>query len=265
MPARVYVVMNMKLSNWKMQLIMAMMVVSVAATAPAAKVSFAAKAPVSGSDDVSNLTGANTESNNVNEGDHDATYIADDRPLQGQTFTIGTNAGGYQLRSVTLREVSFDTYALVPDLTYTVRITRPADGKLLMLASETAKVTEDAPGNMPNLGDGGDMGSGSGKFITFTLDEVVELKPNTTYGFDVSGGTVRHYWQWDGTDDDVYRGGSAYSVLAKGKMTERKGDHVFVVGMTARTTTEAGKASADAAEPAQARHLTNTGTTAESK
>lgn len=248
-----------------MQLIAVLMAIAVATTAPAAKVSFADKAPLCGSNDVSNLTGANTDSSNVNEGDHDATYIADDRPLQGQTFTTGTNAAGYHLRSVTLREVSFDTYALVPDLTYTVRITQPADGKLLMLASETATVTEDAPGNFPNLGDGGDMGSGSGKFISFTLDKVVELKPNTTYGFDVSGGTDRHYWQWDGTDDNVYRGGSAYSVMPKGKMTERKGDRVFVVRMTARTATEAGKASADAAEPAQARHLANTGTTAESK
>ena len=83
MPARVYIVMHMNLATRKMQLIVAMIVVSVAATAPAAKVSFAAKAPVCGSNDVSNLTGANTDSNNVNEGDHDATYIADDRPLQG--------------------------------------------------------------------------------------------------------------------------------------------------------------------------------------
>jgi hypothetical protein len=161
--------------------------------------------------------------------------------------------------------VSFDTYALIPDLTYTVRIVQPADGKVLTLASETATVASDAPGNFPNLGDGGDMGLGSGKFITFTLDKGVELKPNTAYGFDVSGGTDRHYWQWDGTDKDVYRGGSAYSVVAKGKMTVRNGDHVFVVGMTLRMATEAAKASANAAEPIRATSLVNASTTAESK
>ena len=201
----------------------------------------------------------------MNQGDHDATYIADDRPLQGQTFTTGTNAAGYQLRSVTLREVSFDTYALIPDLTYTVRITQSSEGKLLSLGSETATVASDSPGNLPNLGDGGDLGLGSGKFITFTLDKAVGLKPNTTYGFDVSGGTDRHYWQWDGTAKDVYRGGSAYSVSPKGKVTERNGDHVFVVGISLRTAAEAGMASANAARPGSATHVANAGTTAESK
>ncbi len=243
----------------------AMMIVAVAAAASAANVSFADKAPAHGATDISNLTGANAESDNVNAGDHDATYIADDRPLQGQTFTTGANASGYQLRSVTLREVPFETYALIPDLTYTLRITQPAQGKLLKLASETATVASDAPGNLPNLGDGGDMGLGSGKFITFTLDRVVELKPNTTYGFDVSGGTGRHYWQWDGTAKDVYHGGSAYSVSPKGTVTERNGDHVFVVGMRLRTAAEAGKAPANAAEPGQAARLVNTSTTADSK
>jgi hypothetical protein len=255
----------MNLKTRRIQLIVAVMAAAVAATASAAKVSFATKAPACGASDVSNLTGANTESDNVNGGDHDATYIADDRPLQGQTFTTGTNAAGYQLRSVTLREVSFDTYALIPDLTYTVRVTQPAEGKFLRLASETATLASDAPGNLPNLGDGGDMGMGSGKFITFTLDKVVELKPNTTYGFDVSGGTDRHYWQWDGTDKDVYRGGSAYSVSPRGKVTERSGDHVFVVGMSLRQVAEAGKASANATEPGPATYLVNTPTTPKSK
>src|SRR5262249_40509578 len=214
---------------------------AMAASASAATVSFAMDQPTPGPDDITNLQGASEEAKNVNEGDHDAIYIADDRPTQGQTFTTGTNAAGYVLRAITLREVAFDTYALVPDLTYTIRITQPAGGKLSALSTETAKVAADAPGNFPTVAEGNDKGNGSGHFITFTLEKPVTLKPNTIYGFDVSGGTERHYWQWDGTDTDAYRGGVAYS-LQKGKIVERTGDHVFAVALSRATVTESAKA-----------------------
>src|SRR5262245_22361603 len=90
--------------------------VAMAASASAATVSFAMNQPTPGPDDIANLQGASEEAKNVNEGDHDAIYIADDRPTQGQTFTTGTNAAGYVLHAITMREVSFDTYALVPEL-----------------------------------------------------------------------------------------------------------------------------------------------------
>jgi hypothetical protein len=251
----------MNLNSRKLQL-MALMTAMATATTTAATVSFDTKAPVRGPDDVSNLTGANTESGNVNEGDNDATYIADDRPTQGQTFTTGTNAAAYLLRSVTLREVSFETYALIPDLTYTVRITQPVDGKIRVVASETAKVNVEVPGNLSTIGGGADLGTGSGKFITFVFEKAVKLNANTLYGFDVSGGTERHYWQWDGTENNPYGGGSAYSVSRKGQMTERKGDHEFIVAMSPLTSTEAGKIPARAAEPAQAAQLAKPGASA---
>jgi hypothetical protein len=199
----------------------------------------------------------------VNEGDNDATYIADDRPTQGQTFTTGTNAPAYVLRSVTLREVSFETYALIPDLTYTIRITQPVDGKIQVVASETAKVNLEKPGNLSTIGGGDELGTGSGKFITFVFEKPVQLKANTLYGFDLSGGTGRHYWQWDGTEDNPYGGGNAYSVSRKGQMMERKGDHVFIVAMSQLTSTEAGKIPS--AEPTQAAQLAKPGAPAGSK
>jgi len=254
----------MNLKTQFMHFFSAVACVAMAASASAATVSFGTSPPTPGLDDVANLQGTSEEAKNVNEGDHDAIYVADDRPTQGQTFTTGTNAAGYVLRAITLREVAFDTYALVPDLTYTIRITQPADTKLSVLSTETAKVAAETPGNFPTIGDGSDMGSGSGRYITFTLEKPVTLKPGTIYGFDVSGGTERHYWQWDGTDADAYRGGVAYS-LPKGKMAERTGDHVFAVALSRATVTESAKAAAKADEPASTTRLANSGAATESK
>ena len=240
--------------------IAASLAIAVATSASAATVVFSSKQPAPGPDDIANLKGASKEAKNVNEGNNDATYIADDRPVQGQTFTTGSKTGGYVLRAITLREVPFDTYALVPDLTYTIRIIQPVEGKLTVLSTETATVAADAPGNFPSIGDGNDVGTGSGDFVTFVLEKPVTLKPDTTYGFDVSGGADRHYWQWDGTDKDVYTGGVAYSILPKESMTERTGDHVFVVAMSQPSATEAAKTSAKVTEASEATHVANSDT-----
>lgn len=215
----------------------------------AARVSFSAKAPTLGTNDIANLTGANADFNNVSDGDHDATYLADDRPIQGQTFTTGLNSRGYQLRAVTLRAVKHETYALVPDLKYTVRITQPSGTTLKIIATETAEAAAAVPGNIRSISDGGETGSGSGTYITFTFDKPVTLKPNTMYGFDVGGGDVRHYWQTDGTASNIYAGGEAYSSgtggAGNGQRASRTGDRVFVVALTPADTPTAGQAKAD--------------------
>src|SRR5262245_36458259 len=100
----------MKLTRLTLALVANAFVLSLVAEAPAAQVSFSTNVPPRGPDDIANLRGGGSEGENVNGGDHDATYIADDRPVQGQTFTTGTNAAGYQLRAVTLREVTYETY-----------------------------------------------------------------------------------------------------------------------------------------------------------
>jgi len=252
----------MNLNTPSQQILAAMVAISFAASVSGATVSFTTSQPTPGPDDVVNLQGASDEGKNVNEGDHNAIYIADDRPTQGQSFTTGTNSAAYVLRAITLREVPFDTYALIPDLTYTVRIIQPAVAGLSVLSTETAKVAAEAPGNIPTISEGSNPGNGSGSFITFTLAQPVTLKPNTIYGFDISGGTDRHYWQWDGTNKDAYPRGTAYS-LREGKMIERTGDHVFVVSLTRTTVTEPARASAQADQTPSARKVANTGTTGE--
>jgi hypothetical protein len=210
-----------------------------ATTSYSAQVSFSATAPTVGPNDIASLTGAAAVGNNVSSGDPNATYLADDRPIQGQTFTTGNNPAGYQLTAVTLRQVTYSTYALIPDITYTIRITTPVPSppnRLAVLATETAFAPANAPLNFPTIADGNFQGPGSGRFITFTLANPVALNPNTTYGFDIGGGIVRHYWEMDGTSSSPYAGGVAYTSGAGGigntTRTPRTGDHAFVVALS---------------------------------
>ncbi len=149
--------------------------------------------------------------------------------------------------------MTYGTFSLVPGINYTIRITRPlSTNTLSVIATENAEVVDDytdcSTCNFPTISSGLSKGAGTGRFITFTFDTPVALAPNTTYGFDVGGGDVRHYWETDGRDftpggpgggspTDPYAGGNAYSTgLSNGHgdntMTNRAGDRVFVVALT---------------------------------
>jgi hypothetical protein len=206
-----------------------------ALTASAATVTFSTTPPAVGPHDITNTVGATVFRGNVESGDANATYIANDRPIQGQTFITGNNANGYQLTAVTLRHVIYATYTLIPDIDYTLRVVRPTGTTLTVLASETAFADDAAPGNFPS----NDGANGTGRFITFRFNTPIPLNANTTYGFDVGGGTVRHYWETDGffsRTSDRYPAGTAYSSGAGGVgnnvFTERQGDRVFVVALS---------------------------------
>src|SRR5439155_10100967 len=225
-------------------------------------------APTLGPSDISQLIGHVTgdtqarmkRSNVGGVSDDNMLYLDNGRPCQGQTFKTGTNVNGYQLTAVTLKQVTYDTYSLVPDMTYHIRITLPSGNTLTVLAEETASVPEDLSNcstcNYPNNGCC-TLAAGTGRFITFPLANPVALNPNTTYGFDIGAVSVGdHYWETDGractpaahpptacNPVDFYTNGTAYSsgVLPNGygtglgdtNMTTRTGDRVFVVALTA--------------------------------
>ena len=232
------------------------MAMSLPDAACAASATFSTTAPTVGANDIAQLTGhvtsgsqANKVKSNVGGALGNDTYIADDQMIQGQTFTTSSNTNGYQLIAVTLRHVTYNTYVLVPDLTYTIRITSPSGSTLTVLAEETAFVPEDfsdcSTCNFATFNGGNTDTPGSGRYITFTLDSPAVLNPNTTYGFDVGGGSTRHYWETDGRSCtpsgpncnpvDLYSGGTAYSSGSGGSgsttMTNRSGDRVFVVAL----------------------------------
>jgi len=218
----------------------------------AATASFNTIPPTLGAADISQQSSAADRTNNVG-GDVDDqggnfVYLDNGRPAQGQTFTTGGNANGYALTAVTLRQVTYDTYGLVPDMTYHIRITSPSGSSLTVLAEETAFVPEDlsdcATCNFNNFGPSAFL-PGSGRYITFTFATPVVLNPNATYGFDAGGTSVGdHYWETDGTaNTNAYTGGTAYSTgvgvdgygygLGNASLTPRTGDRVFIVALNA--------------------------------
>src|SRR5437879_993657 len=108
------------------------MAISLAGAAHAATVMFSPSnsPPLGGAIIISNLIGAPPSpdhgtdygpSSNVD----DPKYVANDQPVQGQTFATGTNASGYKLTAASLRHVSYTTFLLVPGLNSTIPITRP--------------------------------------------------------------------------------------------------------------------------------------------
>jgi hypothetical protein len=218
----------------------------------AATASFNTIPPTLGPADISQLASAADRTNNVG-GDVDDqggnfVYLDNGRPAQGQTFTTGGNANGYSLTAVTLRQVTYETYGLVPDMTYHIRITSPSGNSLTVLAEDTAFVPEDSTGcatcNFQNFGPSAFL-PGSGRYITLTFANPIVLNPNTTYGFDAGATSVGdHYWETDGTaNTNAYTGGTAYSTgvgvdgygygLGNTSLTPRAGDRVFVVALSA--------------------------------
>src|SRR5580698_2582173 len=81
--------------------------------------------PVPGPCDIYNFSGANVDMQNVfaagnapatNGSANDSwTYVANDRPTQGQTFTTGSGPGGYLLTDVWVRHVGYTDNTIDPN------------------------------------------------------------------------------------------------------------------------------------------------------
>jgi len=97
-------------------LLAALLAVATLTASKAATLTFSSSAPTGGNASISNWTGATFDADNVggsgvnsngspNNGSANdgTTYVANNRPAQGQTFTTGSNTGGYQLTAITVR------------------------------------------------------------------------------------------------------------------------------------------------------------------
>ena len=159
----------------------------------AAVLSFSTGAPTVNGADISSFTGTTSDAGNVLNGDDSGTYVANDQGAQGQTFTTGSNLGGYTLSAVTLQHVNYSTFFNLNSTSslFTVRVGTVAAGAFGSLASETA-----ASGGPGNPG-GFTNANGSSLFLTFTLATPITLSPNTVYGFDVgSNGSFFESFRW---------------------------------------------------------------------
>lgn len=144
----------------------------VAATAQAAVMSVSPFAPSIGIDDIALVTGSGGGGE----------YIWSNQPGRGQTFTTGSNAGGYRLDAFSLHQNS-TTRAYPSRLD--VRVGSISAGVFSELGAETGYAPVDA----------------GTPWITATLATPLVLNANTVYGvefesYDLSDNAPT--WTWDG-------------------------------------------------------------------
>ncbi len=79
-------------------------------------------------------------------------------------------------------------------------------------------------------------------WVRFKLATPVAVRASTTYGFDLTG-TQSAFFEWLGSQDGTFAGGSAYNGNTTGQnggpdneMNTLIGDRVFLVEMTAGST-----------------------------
>ena len=228
--------------------------------ASAATLTFGTSAPTGGAASISNWIGAAFDADNVggsgvnangspnNGGANDGTtYVAGDRPAQGQTFTTGSHPGGYTLSAITVRMQGYTNNTASGgniggyDLndtssTFRLRVGRLGGATFIPLTQETA-----AAGGSGNPGQGA-AANGPGTYLTFTLKAPIVLAPGTTYAFDL--GTGGDYFEWLGIRDattggNPYASGTAYTSgangVAAGSITTQAGERVFHVDLAPHT------------------------------
>lgn len=129
-----------------------------------------------------------TGSNNTSSSQNDAlTYVALDRASKGQSFTTGSNPGGYTISSITVENIlwanflSNGTWMNIPSgSTFNFRF------GTISGANITALLTTNAVYSGTSLSMAG--GSGTGIYFTFNLSgaKLPTLSPNTTYFFEIA-------------------------------------------------------------------------------
>lgn len=229
---------NKKVEVMSIFRMMMVLCLGVTLTTHAATLSWSLTAPATDGDDISNLSGVTTDANNIGSGNDEQTYVAGGRPEQGQTFTTGSNPDGYLLTSITLQHVKYTTPVTWYDLgpgwgsgnPFTIRVGTVSAGTFATEAKETAVMTSDFPNGTTN-------GTGTGKYVTLTFDTPVALDPDTTYAFTLDSLNPFFELNGDGTTDNNYTGGSAFTVPQDsdtGTATTYTGDRVFVAQLTAQ-------------------------------
>ncbi|MGC3991951.1 MAG: alginate lyase family protein [Chthoniobacteraceae bacterium] len=255
----------MKTTPLRRGLLAAVLAVASITASKAATLTFSSSAPTGGASSISNWTGATFDADNIggtgvnsngspNNGSANdgTTYIANNRPAQGQTFTTGSNTGGYTLSAITVRMQGYTNntasgsniggYSLAStSSTFRIRVGTLSGTTFIPLTIETA--TSGGTGT-PGTGS---AANGPGTYLTFTLKAPIVLQPNTTYAFDL--GTSSDYFEMLGIRDGAtggnpYTAGTAYtsgaSGVASGTVTTQTGDRVFQVSLTTYTPPTAG-------------------------
>ena len=216
-------------------------------------ITYSASQPTATSGSISNWTGATFDAANLggsgvnadggaNNGTaNDAyTYVANNQPRQGQTFTTGSNPNGYQLTAVTVRMAGYTNN----NATGSNRTSWDLNAHNGPIQVEIGKVNGTdvvtltkqmfIMGRAGNPG-AGTSANGAGQYVTFHLPFTTYLEPNTTYAFDFwVGNGSSNYFEWLGTQNNEVAGGTAYNrAWWGGPITPLAGERVFQAHLTA--------------------------------
>jgi hypothetical protein len=143
-------------------------------------------------------------------------YLAgDNQAALGQTFTTGSNAAGYTLSAISLRQVSWGTtFWDYTGGTITLQVFKLNSwsggvGSITPLAQETATVGGEPDG----IGISSGTPGANAQWLTVTLDTPVTLEANVVYGFQIMsdgmGTNDGFFIQVDGTNTNSYADGFA--------------------------------------------------------
>ncbi len=191
---------------------------------------------------ITNFIGADLDSDNVGDGDDNFTYVAPDRPAQGQTFLTG--GAPEVLTAVWVQHGGYDVtntgttwYQMTADSTITVRITDPAATGTndFVIYSDVVTLTGNEENALPSTLTSN--AEGSGLWVRVALDIPVLLEADTLYGFDL-GSSSGTFFETSGIKDSAeggnpYADGSAYTTGGGGvgdnTMAIAAGDRKFLI------------------------------------
>ena len=219
-------------------------------------ITYSATQPAGGADSIAQWSGAAFDAANIggsgvnadggaNNGSANdgSTYVANNRPTQGQTFTTGSNPLGYDFTAVTVRMTGYTNNTASGsnaggwNLNLTNGPIQVTIGRVGGTTSAIVSIQNFNSGGTGNPGSGA-TANGPGTYLTFNLPFAVHLDPDTTYGFDLwigNGGSNYFEWLGLGTHSaaDPYPGGTAYT-RSGNTLTPLAGDRVFMAHLTAR-------------------------------
>ncbi len=223
--------------------VLATVLLGSALSVSAATLVLTADNPIPGANDVYNFAGADNDVENVNAGADQQTYVAYDRPTQGQTFTTPTGSGTFLISDIWIRHCGYTNlisngtwWNLASGAIYTIRVTDPSKmgqtGFALSSETYTATGTENAGVQWT----GGNNSLGDDMWLHFTLATPVSLAAGTKYGIDLTATAAGggNYFEWFGTtNSSALTGGEAYTGSAAHvpgtTVTTNAGDRVFLV------------------------------------
>jgi fibronectin type 3 domain-containing protein len=187
-------------------------------------------------------SGVNADGGADNGTANDASTRVSRPTTQGQTFTTGSNANGYEVSGITVRVAGYTNNTATGanqtswDLAPQIGPIVVAVGKVNGTAHSLLSIQNFMAGGEGHSGVGSSV-NGPGTYLTFNLPFPVHLDPNTIYSFDFSIGHGTTAFELLGTSTDPYAGGTAYTRTGGAStITPLSGDRVFQVNMTAATT-----------------------------